>query len=114
MSRMRSPVTSRSNWAKESSTFSVSRPMLVVVLNAWVTLTNDTPSRSKPLDDLGEVRQRAGQPVDLVDDHDIDLARLDIREERLQRRTIDDCRPNSRHRHSARAELQPSPAWRRM
>ena len=37
LSRMRSPVTSRSNWAKESSTFKVSRPMLVVVLKAWVT-----------------------------------------------------------------------------
>ncbi len=39
LSRMRSPVTSRSNWANESSTFSVSRPMLLVVLKAWVTLT---------------------------------------------------------------------------
>ena len=28
------------------------------------------------LDDLGEVGERAGQPVDLVDDHDVDLARL--------------------------------------
>src|SRR5271157_2922995 len=33
LSRIRSPVTSRSNWAKESSTLSVRRPMLVVVLN---------------------------------------------------------------------------------
>src|SRR5271166_2280830 len=32
-----SPVTSRSNWAKDKSTFKVNRPMLVVVLNAWVT-----------------------------------------------------------------------------
>ena len=43
LSRIRSPVTSRSNWAKESSTFRVSRPMLVVVLKAWVTETNETP-----------------------------------------------------------------------
>jgi hypothetical protein len=42
LSRIRSPVTSRSNWAKERSTLRVSRPMLVVVLNAWVTETNDT------------------------------------------------------------------------
>jgi hypothetical protein len=34
---------SRSNWAKESSTFKVSRPMLVVVLKAWVTETKETP-----------------------------------------------------------------------
>lgn len=37
LSLIRSPATSRSNWANESSTFSVSRPMLVVVLNACVT-----------------------------------------------------------------------------
>jgi transglutaminase-like putative cysteine protease len=42
LSRMSSPVTSRSNWAKDKSTFRVSCPMLVVVLNAWVTETNDT------------------------------------------------------------------------
>jgi hypothetical protein len=34
LSRISSPVTSRSNWAKDNRTFSVSRPMLVVVLNA--------------------------------------------------------------------------------
>jgi len=42
LSRIRSPVISRSNWAKDRRTFSVNRPMLVVVLNAWVTETNDT------------------------------------------------------------------------
>ena len=47
LSRMRSPVTSRSNCAKESSTFRVSRPMLLVVLKAWVTLTKLTACRSK-------------------------------------------------------------------
>src|SRR5213080_2750421 len=47
LSRMRSEVTSRSNWAKESSTLSVSRPIEVVVLNCWVTETKDTWCRSK-------------------------------------------------------------------
>ena len=47
LSRIRSPVTSRSNWAKDNSTFSVRRPMEEVVLNAWVTDTNDTPALSK-------------------------------------------------------------------
>ena len=46
LSRMRSPITSRSNWANDSSTFSVSRPMLVVVLKDCVTLTKVTPCRS--------------------------------------------------------------------
>ena len=43
LSRTRSPITSRSNWAKESTTLSVSRSMLEMVLNAWVIDTNDTP-----------------------------------------------------------------------
>lgn len=47
LSRMRSPVTSRSNCAKESRIFRVSRPMEVVVLNCWVTDTNETPRASK-------------------------------------------------------------------
>ena len=42
LSRMRSEVTSRSNWANDSSTFRVSRPIEVVVLNCWVTETKDT------------------------------------------------------------------------
>src|SRR5258708_36439720 len=46
LSRMRSEVTSRSNWANDSSTFSVSRPIEVVVLNCWVTDTKDTLWRS--------------------------------------------------------------------
>ena len=43
LSRMRSEVTSRSNWANDNSTFSVSLPIEVVVLNCWVTETKDTP-----------------------------------------------------------------------
>ena len=46
LSRMRSPVTSRSNCAKDSRTLSISLPMDVVVLNCWVTETKDTPARS--------------------------------------------------------------------
>ncbi len=47
LSRIRSEVTSRSNWAKDRSTLSVSRPIEVVVLNCWVTETNETPWASK-------------------------------------------------------------------
>src|SRR2546429_7595282 len=46
LSRMRSEVTSRSNWANDSRTLRVNRPIEVVVLNCWVTETNDTPCRS--------------------------------------------------------------------
>ena len=40
------------------------------------------------LDDLGEIGQRSGQPVDLVDDHGIDLALANVGEELLQRRPL--------------------------
>ena len=40
------------------------------------------------LDDLGEIGERAGQPVDLVDDHDIDLAGADIGKQQLQARPL--------------------------
>ena len=46
LSRIRAPVTSRSIWANDSSTFSVSRPMELVVLKAWVTETKDDPAAS--------------------------------------------------------------------
>src|SRR5579862_182463 len=84
LSRIRSPVTSRSNWAKDNSTLRVSRPIEVVVLNCCVTETNDTPLASKISNDLGEIRQRAGQPVNLVDDHDVDLALADLGKQELQ------------------------------
>jgi hypothetical protein len=40
------------------------------------------------LDQLGEVRERPGQPVDLVDHDDIDPAVPDIRQQPLQRRAL--------------------------
>ena len=40
------------------------------------------------LDDLGEVGQRARQPVDLVDDHDIDPAFADVAQQPLQRGSL--------------------------
>src|SRR5207248_3931650 len=43
LSRTRSPMSSRSNWANDSSTLSVSRPMLELVLKDCVTDTNETP-----------------------------------------------------------------------
>src|SRR5260221_14759588 len=45
-SRTRSPITSRSNWAKDNRMLRVSRPIEVVVLNCWVTATKLTPWRS--------------------------------------------------------------------
>src|SRR5271166_1621136 len=86
LSRIRSPVTSRSNWAKESSTLSVRRPILLVVLNACVTDTNDA-LRVEDLDDLGEISQRSRQSVDVDDDY-VDLVGTNVVQELLQRRAI--------------------------
>src|SRR5207248_5840804 len=47
LSRIRSPVSSRSNCAKDSKTLRVRRPIDVVVLNCCVTDTKETPAASK-------------------------------------------------------------------
>ena len=67
---------------------SVSRPMLDVVLKDWVTETKETSCSSKSFDQLGEVGKRAGEPVDLVDDDDVDLAGPDLVQQGLQGRAI--------------------------
>jgi hypothetical protein len=46
LSRMRSPVASRSNWANDIRTLRVSLPIEVVVLKDWVTDTNVTDVQS--------------------------------------------------------------------
>ena len=60
--------------------------MLERVLNDCVTETNETPVGLEQLDQLGKIRQRAGQPVDLVNQHDVDLARANIGQQPLQGR----------------------------
>ena len=40
------------------------------------------------LDQLGEVGKRTGEAVDFVDHHDVDLARLNVSEQRLQGRAF--------------------------
>ncbi len=42
----------------------------------------------KYLDDLGKIRQRPGQPVDLVNDHDIHAARGNVLKQALQSRSL--------------------------
>jgi hypothetical protein len=42
----------------------------------------------KKLDELGEVGERAGQPIDLIDDDNVDLPRPNLLQERLQRWTL--------------------------
>ena len=67
----------------------MSRPIEVVVLNAWVTETKRDATRVEHLDDLGEVDQRSGQPVDLVDHHDVYLGRAYVSQKSLQARAVE-------------------------
>jgi hypothetical protein len=64
------------------------RPIEVVVLNCWVTETNETPCASNSSISLAK-SERAGQAVDLVDDHDLDFPSTDVGEEALQRRPVE-------------------------
>src|SRR5215813_15116694 len=88
LSRTRSPTTSRSNWAKDSSTLSVSRPMLVVVLNCLCDRYERNAATVEDLYEFGEIGERSRQSVDLVDDDHIDLACLDVGQQALQRRSL--------------------------
>ena len=58
------------------------------MLNCWVIETNDAPLPVQRLDDAGEVRQRPGQPVDLVDDDHIDQPLAQIGQQPLQGRSL--------------------------
>src|SRR3989442_14556461 len=84
LSRMRSEVTSRSNWANDSSTFSVSRPIEVVVLNCWVTDTKDTLCRSNSSTSLAKSASDRVRRSTLVDHDDVDPAGPHVLQEPLQ------------------------------
>ncbi len=62
--------------------------MELVVLNCCVTDTKDTPVGVEALNQLGEVGERAGQAVDLVDHDHIDQAGLYICQQALQGRAV--------------------------
>ena len=49
------------------------------------------PVPLEPLHHLSEVSERTGEAIDLIHDHDIHTARLDVREEPLQRRPLKVC-----------------------
>src|SRR5882724_13719887 len=85
LSRIRSPVTSRSNWAKDSRTLRVKRPMDVVVLNCWVTETNETPAASK----ISTILAKSANERVSVDDNHIDGSGLDVGEKLFEGRAFD-------------------------
>src|SRR5258706_10353781 len=85
---MRSEVTSRSNWAKDGSTLRVNRPIEVVVLNCWVTETNDTPRLSKSSTSLAKSANDLVRRSTLLDNDDVNLPGADVLQQSLQIGTV--------------------------
>ena len=54
----------------------------------WSCWTGCVPHPSRFVPPLGEIGERAGQPVDLVDDEDVDPPGLDVGKQALQRRAL--------------------------
>ena len=92
LSRVRSAMISRSNWAKDSKTLRTSRPMEVAVLNCCVTDTKATLVLLEGLHEACEVEQGAAEAIDLVDDHAVDLAGLDVGHAGVAGRAVPCCR----------------------
>src|SRR5712691_8606981 len=68
LSRMRSPMTSRSNCAKDNITLRVRRRIEVVVLNCCVTETKDPPRRyiGEQLLQCRPIHRGAGEPAVII------------------------------------------------
>src|SRR6478736_8299984 len=60
LSRIRSEVTSRSNWANDNNTLSVRRPIDVVVLNCWGDGDERDTVLIEKFDQLGKIGERTG------------------------------------------------------
>ena len=101
MSRTRSDDSSRSNWAKDKQHIE-GQPAHG---GRGIELLGDGDERDrsgvKGLDQLGKIGERAGEAVDLVDDHHVDLAGLDIGQAASLGQGGRGCRRNRRGRHSA-------------
>jgi hypothetical protein len=84
LSRTRSPTTSRSNWAKESKNVEREPAHAGGGVEGLGDRHEGHAVLVEQLDQLGEVGERAGETVDLIDDHDADLASPDIGQKPLQ------------------------------
>ena len=88
LSRMRSAVTSRSNWAKREQDVERQPPHRGRGVERLGDRDEGDAGAVEHLDQLREVHQRARQPVDLVDHDDVDQPLLDVGEQPLQRRPL--------------------------
>jgi hypothetical protein len=87
LSRMRSPMTSL-ELRKGQQNVEGQTPHRRRRVELLRDRNKGRASRIEDLDDLGKISQRAGEPVDLVDNDRIDPTRRDVREQPLQRRPV--------------------------
>jgi hypothetical protein len=85
--------------------------MDVVVLKALGDADERDRALVEQVDQTGEVHQRAGEPIDLVDDDAIDLAGLDIVEQAPQARALQAAAGKAAVIVAVPHEDQPSPRW---
>src|SRR3989442_3077518 len=88
LSRTRSPITSRSNWAKETKYVKREPAHAAGRIERLGHRHKGHGMLVEQFHQLGEIRQRPGQPVYLVDHHNINLAGPDIGQEALQGRAV--------------------------
>jgi hypothetical protein len=87
--RILSPVTSRSNWAKESKTLKVSRPMETGGVELLGDGNEGDAAGIESLNDLGEIGQTASQPVYSIYNDGVDLVGFDVSEQLLEGRALE-------------------------
>ena len=81
-------MTSRSNWAKREQDVQRQPSHRGRRVERLRDADEGDVVAIEHLDQLGEIHQRAAEPVDLVDDDHVDPPCLDVREQPLQRRTL--------------------------
>src|ERR1700746_1625075 len=86
---MRSPVTSRSNWAKGQQHVERQAPHRARRVELLRYRNERHPLGVEEFDQPGKIGERSGQPVDLVDDYDVDPAGSDIVKQTLKRGALD-------------------------
>src|SRR5438128_289854 len=99
-----SPMTSRSNWAKDRKKYVQRQPPHARGGVEGLRHRNERDfMRVELLDQLGEVGERARQAVDLSDDNDVHPALPHLGEKEAAGRDARARRLRARHRHSASA-----------
>ena len=88
MSRIRSPVTSRSNWANRQQHVQRQPAHARGCIERLGDADEADPVAVEQFDHAGKIGQRTGQPVDLVDHHHINLVSRDIGQQAFERRAL--------------------------